>query len=253
MTEREALNIAIDYMNERLEEHDAKFQRHPVAEAERNNILADIEAVKEALAQQNQFNPDWDVMAVMVEEQQRMAKRIAELEAQPEQPKYRRGNRLVCLETDEYCVIHISGTDRQWVKFPDSYIGVYTNEQVAELFELLPKESEPWEKFCDSNCVWTDHHPDCKLAQRKPLTDEEIWVLTSEYNDYDQHGEYFEAIFIGKPTAKQIQKHCLVGEKDAAHILAGGGRVKYEDQWYNLRKEKAAHGIYAPTERKGEA
>jgi hypothetical protein len=21
------------------------------------------------------------------------------------------------------------------------------------------------EKFCDSNCVWTDHHPDCNLAQ----------------------------------------------------------------------------------------
>ena len=102
---------------------------------------------------------------------------------------------------------------------------------------------QPWEKFCDSNCVWTDHHPDCKLAQRKPLTDEEIWVLTSEYNDYDQHGEYFEAVFIGKPTAKQIQKHCLVGEKGAVHILNGGGRVKYEDQWYNLRKEKAAHGI----------
>jgi hypothetical protein len=25
--------------------------------------------------------------------------------------------------------------------------------------------AQPWEKFCDSNCVWTDHHPDCKLAQ----------------------------------------------------------------------------------------
>ena len=61
--------------------------------------------------------------------------------AQPEQ-KYRRGNRLICLETEEYCVIHISGTDRQWVKFPDSHIGVYTNEQVSELFELLPKEPE---------------------------------------------------------------------------------------------------------------
>ena len=61
--------------------------------------------------------------------------------AQPEQ-KYRRGNRLICLETEEYCVIHISGTDRQWVKFPDSHVGVYTNEQVAELFELLPKEPE---------------------------------------------------------------------------------------------------------------
>lgn len=29
---------------------------------------------------QNEFNPDWDAMAVMVEEQQRMAKRIEELE-----------------------------------------------------------------------------------------------------------------------------------------------------------------------------
>lgn len=24
---------------------------------------------------------------------------------------------------------------------------------------------EQVEKFCDTNCVWTDHHPDCKLAQ----------------------------------------------------------------------------------------
>ena len=123
-----------------------------------------------------------------------------------------------------------------------SGIGRSGREVVAAIKEVLDKP-EPWEKFCDSNCVWTDHHPDCKLAQRKPLTDEEIWVLTSEYNDYDQHGEYFEAVFIGKPTAKQIQKHCLVGEKGAVHILNGGGRVKYEDQWYNLRKEKAAHGI----------
>ena len=61
--------------------------------------------------------------------------------AQPEQ-KYHRGDRLICLETEEYCVIHILGTDRQWVKFPDSHIGVYTNKQFAELFELLPKEPE---------------------------------------------------------------------------------------------------------------
>ena len=67
---------------------------------------------------------------------------LREALAQPEKPKYRRGNRLICLETEEYCIIHISGTDRQWVKFPDSHIGVYTNEQVSELFELLPKEPE---------------------------------------------------------------------------------------------------------------
>jgi hypothetical protein len=83
---------------------------------------------------------------IVTEELEAFAKLIAEKSikealAQTEQ-KYHRGDRLICLETEEYCVIHISGTDRQWVKFPDSHIGVYTNEQVAELFELLPKEPE---------------------------------------------------------------------------------------------------------------
>jgi len=32
------------------------------------------------------------------------------------------------------------------------------------------------DSFCDSNCVWTDHHPDCKLAQRTwvDLTNKEV-------------------------------------------------------------------------------
>ena len=38
---------------------------------------------KNSLAQPNEFNPDWDAMAVMVAEQQRIAKRIEELEAKP--------------------------------------------------------------------------------------------------------------------------------------------------------------------------
>ena len=37
-----------------------------------------------------------------------------------------------------------------------------TDSFVRQLDEAL---AQPWEKFCDSNCVWTDHHPDCKLAQ----------------------------------------------------------------------------------------
>jgi hypothetical protein len=32
-------------------------------------------------------------------------------------------------------------------------------------YEPLEAKDEPWEKFCDSNCVWTDHHPDCKLEK----------------------------------------------------------------------------------------
>lgn len=33
----------------------------------------------------------------------------------------------------------------------------------------LEAKDEPWEKFCDSNCVWTDHHPDCKLTKNEPV------------------------------------------------------------------------------------
>ena len=51
--------------------------------------------MKEALAQPNEFNPDWDAMAVMVEEQQRMAKRIEDLEALLE----RQTARIVDLQT----------------------------------------------------------------------------------------------------------------------------------------------------------
>ena len=69
---------------------------------------------------------------------------IAEtLRARLAQPAYRRGDRLLCLETDEHCIIHVSGTDQQWVKFPDSHVGVYTNDQVAEMFELMPSEFNP--------------------------------------------------------------------------------------------------------------
>ena len=28
------------------------------------------------------------------------------------------------------------------------------------------------DSFCDANCVWTDHHPDCKVAQPEPVADD---------------------------------------------------------------------------------
>ena len=69
MTDREIMQQALDAL---------WTSANPKAEAV-------ITSLRERLAQPNEFNPDWDAMAVIVEEQQRMAKRIAELEAQPEQ------------------------------------------------------------------------------------------------------------------------------------------------------------------------
>ena len=81
--EREALKLALEALEEAWY-HVGTFQ--PTEKA--IDLYDEARtAIKETLAQpeQNQFNPDWDAMAVMVEEQQRMAKRIEELEAQTEQ------------------------------------------------------------------------------------------------------------------------------------------------------------------------
>ena len=58
-----------------------------------------------------------------------------------------------------------SGVDAQvgrvvWTEY-DSCLIV---EAITAIKEALA-QPEPWEKFCDSNCVWTDHHPDCKLSK----------------------------------------------------------------------------------------
>ena len=100
------------------------------------------------------------------------------------QRKYRRGDRLICLETEEYCVIHISGTDRQWVKFPNSYIGVYTNEQVAELFELLPKEPE-------------------QLAQQYNATSDHQ-LMENAQGDLERINLVQTGVGIGKPEQKPV-------------------------------------------------
>ena len=79
MTDRELMQQALDALM-RLEQdtfHPAKvFPYKPT-----------MIALRARLARPNDFNPDWDAMAVMVEEQQRMAKRIEELEARLAQPE----------------------------------------------------------------------------------------------------------------------------------------------------------------------
>ena len=73
-----------------------------------------------------------------------------------------------------------------------------------------------------------------------------VWILTEEYNDYDQHGEYFLKVFKDKPTHQNLAtalgytKH---GSQDfmqalalVEHVLSGGGRRNQENHWYNLEE-----------------
>ena len=65
-----------------------------------------------------------------------------------------------------------------------------------------------------------------------------VWILTSEYNDYDQHGEYFIEVFKNKPTQAQLEALGM-DAAEAAHVLSGAGRRGSEHQWYQLREETA--------------
>ena len=71
-----------------------------------------------------------------------------------------------------------STSDNTWVMRITADRKIEVNEDVDVTFAaqkvldamqylLTNKSAQPesWEKFCDSNCVWTDHHPDCRLAQ----------------------------------------------------------------------------------------
>jgi hypothetical protein len=64
-----------------------------------------------------------------------------------------------------------------------------------------------------------------------------IWILTSEFNDYDQHGEYFVDAWLKKPTP-QILMSSGVPQNRLRHVMNGGGRVGVEDLWFFLREKK---------------
>ena len=63
-----------------------------------------------------------------------------------------------------------------------------------------------------------------------------VWVLTREENQYDQYGEYFDAVFSKKPNKKQLMTH-VDDTKIVTRLLEkGGGRENDEQTWYFLRE-----------------
>lgn len=65
-----------------------------------------------------------------------------------------------------------------------------------------------------------------------------IWIITRAINQYDQDGEYFFAAFTEKPTRGELQDLGFA-DVDIIHLLKGGGRRNYEDQWFFLTEVKS--------------
>jgi hypothetical protein len=71
----------------------------------------------------------------------------------------------------------------------DYYVPCCTDKTCLKCKAALEAKDEPWEKFCDSNCVWSDHHPDCKLAQRTwlGLTQDELNMIGDRMIMWNSH------------------------------------------------------------------
>ena len=84
-------------------------------------------------------------------------------------------------------------------------------------------------------------------TKSKTPTPAGVWVLTTEHNEYDQHGEYFCAVWPEKPTVEQLAEHSQYNTSASVsggvmgalsfllHLKNGGGRRRTEQQWYHLK------------------
>lgn len=100
-------------------------------------------------------------------------------------------------------------------------------------------QTEPWEKFCDSNCVWTDHHPDCKLAQPEPIkiSHKHEWFRTGEM----KIGQ-MRCISCGTWGQEETPQRKPLSEEEIGAILEDVNA--YGTRLYTFaRAIEAAHGI----------
>ena len=124
-----------------------------------------------------------------------------------------------------------------------------TDSFVRQLDEAL---AQPWEKFCDSNCVWTDHHPDCKLAEQKPVA----WLIDDDYTTvfhdiaevHRRKGANVLPLYTTPPpVAEPHKRKPLTDEQIGDEFVRFQVGGMFTPFLYAVRAIEAAHGI------KGEA
>ena len=75
-------------------------------------------------------------------------------------------------------------------------------EKMYETIAAIKQALLQPEQFCDANCVWTDHHPDCKLAQpeQKPMHPE-VRKMWEDHFDKCFRDDQFDKCFRAQPDA----------------------------------------------------
>ena len=94
------------------------------------------------------------------------------------------------------------------------------------------------EKFCDANCVWTDHHPDCALAQ--PVQVPVAWLRQRDsclaLNDAGLFGDGWTPLYTHPPQRKPLT------EDEISEIAMDCSFVSESDTYF-ARAIENAHRI----------
>ena len=67
------------------------------------------------------------------------------------------------------------------------------------------------------------------------MNSNQVYVLTRSHNDYDQHGEYFVAVFDKLPNYQQLVA-LGVPTNRVRYVTNGGGRINNDEVWFKLIK-----------------
>lgn len=66
-----------------------------------------------------------------------------------------------------------------------------------------------------------------------------VWILTYQVNDYNQHGDYFEAVFKEKPTLEELMSFDIPEDYAQSCLDTGGERLHPttgNDTWWELKQ-----------------
>jgi hypothetical protein len=180
MTKDEALRLALEALEGVLDDSpkvlDASISGGLYEVVQCRDAITAIKAALEA----NEFNPDWDTQAVLVEEIQRMAKRIEELEAKDEP---------YALEASMF------SNDRVKIDPVTGNVSIGTPQQEAKdepvAYINVEQRKLEWAKYVSWGTPTVVNLPKIPLYTTPPqrtwvgLTDEEILVKCESVPDYD--------------------------------------------------------------------
>lgn len=190
----------MDKLRQAAEQALNALEGNPISHAGLVNSKRAIVALRDAL--ENGFNPDWDAMAVMVEEQMCMAKRISELEAQTEQEPVAWMEMVVANLVREGINKHKARELAYHFAAPPKRLPL-TDEQVNEcgMCGYVGKDKDKTGQC--PKCRWDELRPLTGKAHQKPLTDDQIYEM---YNEPRSDAEMLE-------FARAIEAHHGIGEK----------------------------------------